>query len=308
MASLGYDVLAMGSAESKKIYRFGAFEADGGSGELRKSGVRLRLQEQPFQVLLVLLERPGELVTRDELRRKLWPADTFVDFDHGLNTIMNKLREVLGDSAANPRFIETLAKRGYRFLPPVVAIDPQVNDLPAKTSQTDVIAPNIPQPMPPPPSLHEPNASASVLTRVEDLPTVPHSNVRVLLALIQVMYLSFYIVTLARIAVVEDLLQQTFRWEAIATAVVVVSALIGIPLRLYLLSAVSFDVKGLEQKFRRLFPLTLIIDELWALSPFLLAPQIGIGLALGITAALIYLPFAQRTLILMRERSRTALV
>ncbi len=113
---------------------------------------------------------------------------------------------------------------------------------------------------------------------------------------------------MARIAIVEDLLQQTFRHEVFATAVVIVSALIGIPLRLYLLSAVSFDVKGLGQKFRRLFPVILIIDELWALSPFLLAPQIGIGLALGITAALLYLPFAQRTLILMRERSRTALV
>ena len=303
----------MQSEPSRKIYRFGAFEADGASGELRKSGVRLRLQEQPFQVLLVLLERAGELVTRDELRHKLWPVDTFVDFDHGLNTIINKLREVLGDSAANPRFIETLAKRGYRFLPPVVATDLQLN-APQLSNPQPI------QPAPNPPELNQkihpettpPNApnisSASVLTRAEDLPAVPHANVRILLALIQVMYLSFYIVVLARIAIVEDLLQQTFRHEVLATAVVIVSALIGIPLRLYLLSAVSFDVKGLGQKFRRLFPVTLIIDELWALSPFLLAPQIGIGLALGITAALLYLPFAQRTLILMRERSRTALV
>ena len=89
------------------IFRFGAYEADPGSGELRKSGVRLRVQEQPFQVLLVLLERPSEVVTREELRQKLWPADTFVDFDHSLNTVINKLREALSDSAANPRFIET---------------------------------------------------------------------------------------------------------------------------------------------------------------------------------------------------------
>src|SRR5580693_9390962 len=105
--------------QARRIFRFGVFEVDAASGELRKSGVRLRLQEQPFQVFLLLLERAGEVVTREELRQKLWPADTFVDFDHSLNTIINKLREALGDSAANPRFIETLARRGYRFLAPV---------------------------------------------------------------------------------------------------------------------------------------------------------------------------------------------
>src|ERR1022692_3028545 len=103
----------------KRIFRFGVFEADASSGELRKAGMRLRLQDQAFQVLMVLVARPGEVVTREELRQKLWPSDTFVDFDHSLNTIINKIREALGDSAANPRFVETLAKRGYRFLAPV---------------------------------------------------------------------------------------------------------------------------------------------------------------------------------------------
>ncbi len=103
----------------KKIFRFGVFEADTSSGELRKAGVRLRLQEQPFQVLILFLERPGQVITREEIRQKLWPSGTFVDFDHSLNTIINKIREALGDSAANPRFVETLAKRGYRFMVPV---------------------------------------------------------------------------------------------------------------------------------------------------------------------------------------------
>jgi cholera toxin transcriptional activator len=94
----------------QKILCFGVFEVDPASGELRKSGIRLRLQEQPFQTLLLLLERSGEVVSREELRQKLWPADTFVDFDHSLNTIINKLREVLCESASSPRFIETLAK------------------------------------------------------------------------------------------------------------------------------------------------------------------------------------------------------
>src|SRR5713226_8592035 len=104
---------------SGKIARFGVFELDLAAGELRKNGAKLRLQEQPFQVLALLLERAGEVVTRDELRQKLWPADTFVDFDHSLNTAVNKLRELLGDSASSPRYIETLARRGYRFIAPV---------------------------------------------------------------------------------------------------------------------------------------------------------------------------------------------
>ena len=104
---------------SPGILRFGVFEVDVRSAELRKQGVRIKLQEQPFQVLAVLLQRPGEVVTREELRSQNWPPDTFVDFDNSLNTAINKLREALGDSADNPRFIETLPRRGYRFITPV---------------------------------------------------------------------------------------------------------------------------------------------------------------------------------------------
>jgi eukaryotic-like serine/threonine-protein kinase len=106
-------------ARSPAILRFGVFEVDVRAGELRKQGVRIKLQEQPFHVLTVLLQRPGEVVTREELRNQNWPADTFVDFDNSLNTAINKLREALGDSADSPRFIETLPRRGYRFLAPV---------------------------------------------------------------------------------------------------------------------------------------------------------------------------------------------
>ena len=104
---------------SNGLVRFGVFELDLRLGELRKGGVRLRLQHQAFLVLAALLERPSDLVTRDELRSRLWPADTFVDFDHGLNAVVRRLRETLGDSAVTPRFIETLPRRGYRFVAPV---------------------------------------------------------------------------------------------------------------------------------------------------------------------------------------------
>src|SRR5579863_2840812 len=99
--------------------RFGVFEVDQHSGELRKQGLRIKLREQPFQILLLLLAHPGELVSREELQKQLWPADTFVDFDRGLNKGVNHLRDALGDSAESPRFIETLPKRGYRFIAPL---------------------------------------------------------------------------------------------------------------------------------------------------------------------------------------------
>ena len=103
------------------LLRFGVFEADVHTGELTKQGKRIRLQEQPFQLLVMLLEKPGEVVTREELRSRLWPQTT-VDFDHGLNKAISKIREVLGDASENPRFVETVARRGYRFLADVTVI------------------------------------------------------------------------------------------------------------------------------------------------------------------------------------------
>ena len=109
-----------------RLLRFGAFEADVQTGELRKGGLKLKFSGQPFQVLAMLLERPGEVVTREELQKRLWP-DTFVDVERNLNTAVNKIREVLGDSAETPRFVETLPRRGYRFIgeiehPPAAAL------------------------------------------------------------------------------------------------------------------------------------------------------------------------------------------
>jgi len=103
-------------SQSSWVIRFADFEVDLQAGQLRKHGIRIKLQEQPFQVLTMMLERPGEAITRDELRQQLWPSDTFVDFDHGLNNAINRLREALSDSTDSPRFIETLPRRGYRFI------------------------------------------------------------------------------------------------------------------------------------------------------------------------------------------------
>ncbi len=112
----------MPETSSARVVRFGRFEADLHTGELHKNGIKIKLQEKPFQILELLLERPGELITREELREKLWPADTFVDFDSSIGTAVAKLRQALGDSAQEPRFVETVSSRGYRFLGPVTRV------------------------------------------------------------------------------------------------------------------------------------------------------------------------------------------
>src|SRR5437660_10689045 len=117
---------------STRIVRFGVFEVDLKACELRKHGFRIKLAEQPFQVLAMLLERPGDVITREELRDRLWPGDTFVDFDHGLNNAVMRVREVLLDSSDHPRYVETVPRRGYRFVAPVEdrlsAVAPKITD------------------------------------------------------------------------------------------------------------------------------------------------------------------------------------
>src|SRR6266404_7236865 len=111
--------MAYAATTGPRLVQFGVYEVDLQTRELRKAGVRLKLEGQPLQVLECLLERPGQLVTRDELKQRLWPSDTFVDFEHSINAAVKRLRLVLGDTAETPRFIETLPRRGYRFIYPV---------------------------------------------------------------------------------------------------------------------------------------------------------------------------------------------
>jgi DNA-binding winged helix-turn-helix (wHTH) protein len=270
------------------IVRFGVFEVDLNAAELRKSGVKLRLQGQPFQVLTLLLERTGEVVTREELQQRLWPSDTFVDFDHSLNTAINKVREVLGDSASSPRYVETLARRGYRFIAPV---------------QTETHRPAAQ----PTTSSNPPPASTGAPLHPElDVP-IPHRGLtRGLFALTQIMYLSFYLAALFRLHAIQDIADSFLPlWAATTLAgAVMVTAGVGIPLRCYLLSAVGFDYQRLGEKFRQMFPFLLALDQLWAVAPFLLMQQIGLGAAFAISAALLYLPFSERTLIRMAYLSR----
>src|ERR1700678_2107193 len=137
-------------AEPARRYRFGIFEADAATGELRRQGMRIKLNAQPFQVLLLLLARPGQLLTREEISRELWPDGTFVDYEHGVNSAVNRIREALRDTASNPRFVETLARRGYRSVAPVERITPaedppavSESQPPASSNQTAIPEPEL---------------------------------------------------------------------------------------------------------------------------------------------------------------------
>jgi DNA-binding winged helix-turn-helix (wHTH) protein len=286
------------SGQQPRTFRFGIFELDGDTGEIRKEGKsQPRLREQPFRILLMLLEHPGELVTREVLRQRLWSSDTFVDFDHGLNTAINQLRGAFNDSAANPRFIQTLPRRGYRFIAPVeiANVGEPIQFRPAKVPSAPEapvrnIEPSVEQNALP--------ARSSFLSDSRDLPPVSSGIVRILFSLIQWMYLAFYVISLWRLPKVETIVAE-FGNPRIWTVLLVVTAAIGVPIRLYLFSAMAFNYRGLSGKFQKLFPFLLPLDELWALAPFLLFRQIGIGLAIGFAAALLYVPFAQRSLLLM---------
>jgi len=301
----------MTAETQRRVFHFGAFEADEATGELRKHGVRIKLNTQPFQLLVMLLERPSELVTREQMRQRLWGEDTFVDFDHGLNSAVNKLREALGDSASHPRHIETIAGRGYRYIAPVIIAESVARTTePVLASDADVSlsGANGATQMPgtnPASSAAEGNGSLgrSILTAPHELPGAPPVLVRTLLLLIQAMYLAFYVGALANLDEIRGIFADSQMFSpALMMTLLVASAVVLIPVRLFLFAAVAFDFPQFPARFHRLFPVLLVLDLLWALSPFLLIHHVNVGLALGMTAALVYLPFAQRSLVLMYAR------
>jgi cholera toxin transcriptional activator len=285
----------MNSRQARR-YRFGVFEADAATGELRKQGVRIKVNVQPFQVLLMLLERPGELLTREEISRELWPEGTFVDYEHGVNSAINRIREALGDRARNPRFVETLARRGYRFLAPVQRV--------ADDGESSTIMSSITEPIPATqeqkevPAAPESKFSSRFLATPHDLPKTSRRTVQALFVLLQLMYVGFYVGALANIGEIEDLFSVLPKAAEVTTVVMVTAALL-IPVRAFLLSAVLFHAPRVREKILKIWPFLLPFDELWALSPFLLLHHINFGLALSCTALLAYSPFAQRSLALM---------
>jgi len=273
---------------ASRVFQFGVFEANEATGELRKQGVRIKLHSQPFRVLVLLLDKPGAVVTRKEMQQRLWGDDTFVDFEHGLNTAVNKIREALDDSALQPRYVETIPGKGYRFIAPVAMVgtvsQPAEKEIPAAAEGRTV--------------------KPALLTVPHELPRAPRRVVRTLLLLVQVMYLAFYFGALGNWQEIREIFLDVtwLQQPAVLLAAVVITASLLIPVRLFLAAAVAFDFSQLSGKFRRMFPLLLPLDLLWAVSPFLLIHHVSTGLALGMSAALVYLPFAQRSLMLMYGR------
>ncbi|MGA3318672.1 MAG: winged helix-turn-helix domain-containing protein [Candidatus Korobacteraceae bacterium] len=292
-----------------RVFRFGAFEVNEATGELRKHGIRIKLHSQPFQILVMLLERPSQLVTREEMRQRLWGEDTFVDFDHGLNTAVNKLREALGDLASQPRHVETVSGKGYRFIAPVTLAAPvsKMSAEPVAVGGHVVTSVANSEPVSPvtPSDDGLETFRGTLLAAPHELPHAPRVLVRTLLLLIQAMYLAFYLGALANLAEIFDIFSDArLLSPSTLTTLLVTTAVVMIPVRLFFFAAVAFDFQQLPTKFRKLFPVLLGMDLLWALSPFLLVHHVSLGLALGMTAALVYMPFAQRSLVLMYARNR----
>ncbi len=275
-------------------YRFGIFEVNSDTEELRRQGTLVRIAAQPFQVLLILLERPGDVVTRDEISRQLWPDGTFVDYEHGVNSAVNRIREALGDDAANPRFIQTLARRGYRFLAPVERIEP-VAESSQRPDQSTARAASDPAEVS---SEADTGPRNRILATTRELPKTSYGVVQTLFTLFQLMYLAFYVGALANLAEIQGLLAPLPK-AALVLDALVVSAAVLIPVRAFLLCAVLFRAPAVREKLLRLWPFLLLCDELWSLSPLLLQHHINFGLALACTTLLVYSPFAQRALVLM---------
>jgi len=273
-------------SQTNARYRFGVFEVAPATGELRRNGARVKLHAQPFQVLLLLLDRPGEMLTREEISRELWPDGTFVDYEHGVNSAVNRLRDALGDKANRPRYIETLARRGYRFLAPVERI--------AAAEEAHSAGPVDDTP----PAQNKTGFLDRVLASPEDLPKSSPAVVQTLFLLLQGMYLGFYVGALANLAEINDLFSP-LPFATQAFIVLIVTAAVLIPVRTFLICAVLFHAPGVRKKFLKLWWLLLPLDVLWSLSPFLLLHHMNYGLALACMTPLVYSPFAQRSLILM---------
>jgi DNA-binding winged helix-turn-helix (wHTH) protein len=219
------------------------FELDSVTGELRKDGKSWpRIRDQALQILIMLLEKSDKVVGRDELRERLWPSDTFVDFDHGVNAI-NQVRTALGDSASNPKFIQTLPRRRYRFIGPVQIIARE-NGVAGGAENRDKIIDGSQQGAA---ALTGAGAEmrSSILSDHSDLPVIRKESVRILFSLIQLMYLIFYIIFLVRLSFAEAVLNDWGPHAFTLFLFLVVAAAIGIPVRLYLLTAIGFRYQGL---------------------------------------------------------------
>jgi DNA-binding winged helix-turn-helix (wHTH) protein len=288
-----------------QIIKFDEFELDLGRYELRRQGRALKLEKVPMELLILLAEREGQLVTREEIIRRLWGPDVFVDTRQGINTAIRKIRLALKDDPDNPRILQTVFGKGYRLVAPVIIAEntpavraevPAVHTeaTPAETvhpaagagltpaGTASVAASEAPEP---------PDGTVSSGARPATHAPIDPTVARWLFLVIQAGYLALYGAAFVLFQNIARLGLPSFvPWLILA------AGLVGAAVRLYLIAAVGFNYSGSGALFRQAFPGILILDTLWAASPLLLFGQLGY-LSLLCVAALVFLPFSQRTLI-----------
>ena len=257
------------------VMRFGDFELDCATAELYKNGRRLKLQDQPARLLVLLASRAGTLVTRADIQETLWADGQFVEFEHAINVAVKKIREALDDDPLKPRFIETVPKKGYRFIG-AIDVEPAPPPQPVSVATEPVVR------------------DEEILEREFALPA---ARARILFIAVQAVYLTIYGLALLHMHDVAAVLGEAgIPWLAVP---VLVGAAASIPVRLYLVFTVGLGHPAAGMKYRRMLPYLMPWDWLWAPSPFLAIESVGAERALVMSILLAYPPISQ--LILMRS-------
>lgn len=277
------------------LLRFDQFEIDLRTRELRRQGEVIRLQDLPVRLLIFLATRPGKLVTREEIEQELWGDEHFVDYDHGINTAMRKVREALGENTESPRFVETLPRKGYRFIAEVHRGNANSSSVAMKRDLSH--AAELPSSQVPENTSRADSVPASHKSAVNEEFTLPTGSSWKLLLLTQAGYLVMYCVTLFKLEEATGVLERFFSIPAeSALPMLIALALSGVAVRLFLLTSVGLKHPHAGIKYRKLFPMVMLLDIAWSASPLLLVDKLGMGLSMAAVAGLAYLPFSQRIL------------
>jgi DNA-binding winged helix-turn-helix (wHTH) protein len=263
-----------------EIIKFEEFELDRGRYELRRRGDPVKLERVPMELLILLAEREGQLVTREEIIQRIWGDNVFVDTRQGINTAVRKIRLALRDDPNEPRILQTVVGKGYRLAVPLVFADSHPAPRPVTSSEPST------------PARSAENSSKDAQPQLRGARSEPMrpSTARALLLLIEFGYLIFYAASFIWFSAILRL-----GLPSPAPYLVLVVALIGSAFRIYLISAIAADFPGKGRLFRQMFPGILVLDAVWAASPLLLFPKLGY-VTLLFVAGLAFLPFTQRTL------------
>lgn len=268
-------------AVPSEIIKFEEFELDKGRYELRRRGHPVKLEKVPMELLILLAEREGRLVTREEIIQRIWGNNVYMDTRQGINTAVRKIRLALRDDPDEPRILQTVVGKGYRLAAPLVFVDGQPG--PKPDSPTETVDPQA--------GAGESYTRALPPIHIARSSPMRPSTTRALLVLIELGYLIFYAAAFIWFSSI-----QRMGLPPSVPYLVLIVALVGSAFRIYLISAIAADVPGKERLFQQMFPGILVLDAMWAASPLLLFPKLGY-VTLLFVAALAFLPFTQRTLV-----------